>query len=98
MSDLHDAVTVTTVNCYAGTINVNTTGAIGTVHLYAKSILNVDGDPRAKTITNPIEVYSKDVTINDNQQSINSGTLTLATNGCTTVNVNHGANATMVFT
>lgn len=96
--DLRDAVTVTTVNCYAGTINANTTGTIGTVNLYGKAIFNADGDPRAKTITNPINVFSSGVTVNDNQQSINSGTLSLATNGATTVNVGHGANATMVFT
>jgi hypothetical protein len=98
VADLHDAVTVTTINCYAGTLNANTTGAIGTVHLYQKAIFNADGDPRAKTISNPIEVYSKDVTINDNQKTINSGTLTLATNGATSVNIGHGANATMVLT
>ncbi|WP_397570666.1 hypothetical protein [Schlesneria sp. T3-172] len=96
--DLHDAVEVTTINCYAGTVNLNTTGTIGTINLYGKSTLNADGDPRAKTITNPINVYAKDVTINDNQKSINSGTLTLATNGATTVNVGHGANATMEYT
>ena len=97
-ADLLDSVTASTINCYAGAVNQNTTGTIGTVNLYGKSTLNADADPRAKTITNPINVFSSMVTVNDNQKTINSGTLSLAVNGATSVNVGHGANSTIVYT
>ena len=95
---LTDAAAVTTLNVYGGTAVISTTGTIGTVNLYNAATLDADQDPRARTITNPINVYSSAVTVKDNQKAINSGTLSLNTNGALTVNVQHGGNTTMVFT
>lgn len=96
--DFMDSVTATTVNAYEGSINVQTSGAIGTINAYDQATINFDLDPRAKTVTNPINVYSSSVTIKDSQKSVNSGTLSLNVNGATSVNVSHGANTTIVYT
>jgi hypothetical protein len=96
--DLYDSITVTTLNIYAGTVNWSSTGTIATINLYGKATLNADGDPRAKTVTNPINVYDSTVTITDSQKSINSGTLTLTTSGIQSLTVNHGLNSGIVYT
>ena len=93
-----DSVTVTTLNVYDGTVNLNSIGAIATINLYGAATLSADGDPRAKTITNPIEVFSESVSVIDTQHSINSGVLSLATNGCESVKVRHGGNTSIVYT
>jgi hypothetical protein len=95
---LSNAVTATTINSYAGTVAVNTIGTIGTINLYGSSTLSMDGDPRAKTFTNPINVYSSDVTVIDTAKTVNSGTLSIAMNGMPSVNYFHGGNATLVLT
>lgn len=95
---LSDAATVTTLNAFAGTVVLSTTGTIGTINLYGNSVLDVDQDPRPRTVTNPINVFSRDVTIRDNQKVINSGVLSLNTHGAVSVHVEHGANTTMLFT
>ncbi len=95
---LTDAAAVTTLNVYGGTAVISTTGTIATVNLYNSATLDANQDPRARTITNAINVYSSAVTIKDDQKAINSGTLSLNTNGATNVNVNHGGNATIVYT
>lgn len=96
--DLLDSVGVTTVNQYAGTVNYSTNGTIGTINAYAKAIVNFDADPRAITLTNPINIYSSGVTVNDSQKRVNSGTLSIAMNGASSVVYNHGANNTLVLT
>lgn len=88
----------TTITALNGTVIVNSNGTIATVNLYNSAILNCDQDPRAKDITNPINVYDPTVTVIDNQKSINSGTLSLATSKLASVNVQHGGNTTMEFT
>jgi hypothetical protein len=93
-----DSVTATTVNAYEGSINVQTAGAIGTINAYDQATINFDLDPRAKVVTNPINVYSSSVTIRDAQKSVNSGTLSLNVNGAESVHVSHGANTTIVYT
>jgi hypothetical protein len=60
--------------------------------------LNFDADPRAKTVTNNINVYDSTVTINDNQKVVNSGTLSVNCNGVMSANINHGAITTQVLT
>lgn len=95
---LSDSAAVTTLNVFGGTAVISTTGTFGTINLYGNAILDVDQDPRPRTITNPINVYSKDVSIRDNQKVINSGTLTLNTHGVVSVEVEHGANTSMLFT
>jgi hypothetical protein len=95
---LTDSVTATTINVYAGTLNLNTVGTVGTINLYGSSTLTADGDPRAKTITNNIGVWSSGVTVTDSQKSINSGTLSMNLNGSPSVNFSHGGNATLVLT
>lgn len=94
---LTDSAAVTTLNVSAGTCNLNNTGTVATINIYGQSTLNADGDPRAKTITNPINVYSTMVTVIDNAKTINSGTLSLAPGGLSSVNVQHGQNTSMVF-
>lgn len=92
-----DSADVTTVNANAGTVELKSTGTIGTVNLYGSATLNCDGDPRPKTITNPINVYSSQVTITDTAKTVNAGELELATSGLASVNVNHGANTSIVY-
>jgi hypothetical protein len=94
---INDAAAVTTVNVYGGTFNQNTTGTVGTTNLYGSSVLNFDGDPRMKTSTT-VNVFSEKVTVIDNQRSVNSGVLTLATHGCNSVNVQRGGNTSIVYT
>lgn len=93
-----DSAAVTTLNVFNGIAALNSTGTVGTVNLYNLAFLDADQDPRAKTITNPINVHDSGVTIRDNQKSINSGTLSLTTNGVESVNVQHGGNISIVFT
>ena len=95
---LSDAAAVTTLNVFGGTAVISTTGTIDTINLYSNAVLDVDQDPRPRTVTNAINVHSKDVSIRDNQKVINSGTLSLNTHGAVSVHVEHGANTTMLFT
>lgn len=81
-----DAVTVTTLNAYAGNVNLNTVGTVGTINLYNSANLTCDGDPRGKTITNAIQIFSQNVTVTDSGRSINSGTRSFALNGCSSFN------------
>ena len=96
---LLDAVAATTVNIQNGTLNYGTTGTIATIKLYNNAILNADFDPRAKAVTNNIEVYDDTVKIKDNSKTINSGTLSINMNGLQSFpGVEHGAQTTMVLT
>ena len=95
---LTDAMAVTTVNIYAGTCYLNTTGTIATINLYGSATLNADGDPCGKTITNNINCYAPSVTVIDTAKSINAGTLSINSQGTTSVNVQHGGNVTQVYT
>ena len=88
---------VTTLTAYGGTVFILTTGAITTMNLYGSAIIDCDSDPRGKTVTNPINVYSVAVTIKDNQKTVNSGTLSLTTGGLASVNVQHGANTAITY-
>ena len=96
--ELLDYVSVTTVNQYAGIVNYNTAGTVGTINAYGKAIVNFDADPRAITVTNPINVYDASVTVNDAQKRVNSGVLSLDMNGNSSVNYSHGANSSIVIT
>jgi len=91
-------ITATTVNALNGTVIMSTTGTIGTINLYGSATLDCSRDTRGKTVTNPIKVYSENVTINDPEKTVNSGTLSLATSSLVGVNVAHGGNTTIVFT
>lgn len=97
-SFLRNDVTLATANVYNGTLFYCTTGVIGTINLFNRATFNANTDPRGKTITNPINVYSTTVTVLDDQKSINAGTLSINMNGMDTVNVSHGANTTLVLT
>lgn len=96
--NLLDAITVTSLNVLAGTCNLNTSGTIGTITLDNQAILNCDGDPRGKTVTNPISVQNSGVSIVDSTKTVNSGTLSIALNGNGNCIVNHGAGTTLVMT
>lgn len=93
---LCDAITVTTVNAYGGTIQFSTTGTVGTFNLYGNAVLSCAADPRAHTITNPINVYAGQVQINDPAKTINSGVLSIAANGLQSVNFNFGGITSLV--
>ncbi|MEI8017333.1 MAG: hypothetical protein WCH39_03985 [Schlesneria sp.] len=94
---LTDSAAVTTLNVFAGTVNLSTIGTVATINLYGSSTLSCDGDPRAKSVTNAINVYSTAVTVIDSAKTINGGVLTLAPSGLTSVNVQHGANTSIVY-
>ena len=79
-------------------VNYNTAGTVGTINAYGKAIVNFDADPRAITVTNPINVYDASVTVNDAQKRVNSGVLSLDMNGNSSVNYSHGANSSIVIT
>ena len=94
---LTDSAAVTILNVFAGTVNLNSIGTMATINLYGSATLNCDGDPRAKSVTNAINVYSTAVTVIDSAKTINAGVLTLAPSGLTGVNVQHGANTSIVY-
>ncbi len=94
---LTDSATVTTLNVFAGTVNLSTNGTVETINLYGSATLNCDGDPRAKSVTNAINVYSASITVIDAAKTINAGVLSLALSGLTSVNVQHGANTSIVY-
>ena len=93
-----DAAAITTLNSSNGTINFQSSGTIGTINLYGTSVLDCSGDSRAKTVTNPINVFDSAVQIHDPMKTINSGVLTLSTADLVSVDVNHGANLSIVYT
>jgi hypothetical protein len=93
-----DAATITTLNATNGTVNYQTSGILGTINLYGASVLDCSGDSRAKTVTNPINVFDSAVQIIDPMKTINSGVLTLTTADLVSVEVNHGANTSIVYT
>lgn len=95
---LTDAAAVTTLTAYSGTVNLNSTGTLATLNLYGDATLNCNSDPRAKTITNAINVYGSKCSVIDDQKSINSGTLSLNTNGLQSWGVSHGGNTTASYT
>ena len=94
---LTDSATVSTLNVFAGTVNLSTSGTVATINLYGSATLNCDGDPRVKSVTNAINVYSSSVTVIDSAKTINAGVLTLASTGLTSVNVRHGANTSIIY-
>lgn len=89
---------ITTITALSGTIILKTTGTMPTINLYNNAVLDCDQDPRAKTVTNAINVFDEPVRIKDNQKTVNSGTLSLATSKLVRVNVEHGGNSTVVYT
>jgi hypothetical protein len=70
---------VTTLNCYGGTTVINTTGTIGTINYFDQAVLDFSQDQRAKTLTNPINVYSQGPKIFDPFKVV--GSLALSLNG-----------------
>lgn len=60
-----EAGAVTTLNANGGTIVYNSTGTLGTGHIANDGFLDFDQDPRAKTITNALEVYGSTWRIRD---------------------------------
>jgi hypothetical protein len=53
----HMAGTMTNLTGTGGIVRYNSTGALGTPILSGNCLLDFDQDPRAKTVTNPIDVY-----------------------------------------
>lgn len=95
---LSDSATVTTLSVYAGTCNANSNGTITTANLYGSAILSFDNDPRAITVTNPINCNGSNVSVIDNQKRVNSGVLSLAMTGLANVKWQHGFSSSIVIT
>lgn len=96
--NITDAAAITTLNAYGGSVNFSSTGTLGTANLYGQTIFTCDQDPRAKTITNPINVYDARVQVIDSTKSINSGTLSINGEGIAACNFKHGGISTLVVT
>ena len=56
---------VTTVNVQGGSIFYNSTGTLATANVTGNGILDFSKDMRAKTVTNPINVYGNQAQLND---------------------------------
>ena len=85
---------VTTLYVQGGTAIYNSTGTLGTVTVSNGGVLEFDQDPRAKTVTNPIQIYGDKSSVKDNQKSVNFGVLSFVTNQTTMLNLFHGAGNT----
>jgi len=87
-----DAGAITTLNVQGGTVAYNSVGTLGTATVYGGGVLTFDGDPRAKTVTNPVNLTGPHTLI-DNQKVVNSGVLSFVSAGVAP-NVQHGISNT----
>lgn len=75
------------------TVAYNSTGTLGgNTALSGNAVLTFDGDPRAKTVTNPIEIYSNAQVIDTNVVANGSGSLVLDFNETTPPGLQLGRN------
>jgi hypothetical protein len=82
---------VTTLDLQGGTAVYNSTGTLGSATISNNGVLDFDQDPRARTVTNPIQLYGDNATLRDNQKAVNSGVLSFKANKTTKLNVQHGS-------
>lgn len=79
---IEGAGAVAQITAQGGTVNYNTTGALGGNTLLAgNAFLNFDDDSQVKTVTNPIDLYSASARVADTHGVI-SGGYTLDFNNC----------------
>lgn len=96
--NISDSAAVTTLNVYSGTCSLKTIGTIGTINAYGQAIVDFSKDTRAKTVTNPINVFDSRVQIIDPAKTVNSGTLSINGEGIASCNFNHGGISTLIVT
>jgi hypothetical protein len=90
---------ITTINALAGTLNYNSAGTLGTLVVANGATATFDGDPRAVSVTNSIQLYGAKSVIADNQKRINSSTLTVQLEQLASLNnIQHGINSLVVAT
>jgi hypothetical protein len=89
---------ITTLKVQGGTAIYNSTGTLGTATVSNAGILDFNQDPRAKTVTNPIQVYGDVAKVQDDLKAVNSGVLSVTTNQTAKINVSHGSGSAMTFT
>lgn len=92
-----NAGAVTTLNVQGGNCVYNSTGTVATINLSNGAMLDFNQDPRAKTVTNPINLYGDATSIKDDGRRVNSGTLSVTTIQTTKLNVSHGAGNVCTF-
>lgn len=70
-----EAGAVTTASIDGGTLVYNSTGTLATARVSNDGFIDFDQDPRAKTVTNPINKYGDRSRIRDTNKVVNSGAL-----------------------
>jgi hypothetical protein len=88
----------TTINLNGGKLAYNSTGTAATINVRNDGDLSFEGDPRGKTITNPINVYGASAMVRDGAKSVNSGVLSLVLVGTPVGNITHGLSNTVSLT
>ena len=89
---------ISTLDVQGGVMIINTMGGIDTLHVANDGLVNFDGDPRGKTVTNPIQCYGEKWAVLDNQKVVNAGTLTLQLNRGVAMNAQHGVGSLVALT
>lgn len=67
-----EAGAVTTLNCRGGTAVYNSIGTLGTALVADTGFLDFSQDPRAKTVTNPVELYGPNSRIADPESTVSN--------------------------
>jgi trimeric autotransporter adhesin len=63
---------ITTLTADGGSVVYNTTGTLGTAIVSESGSLDFSQDPRPKTVTNPVQLYGNNATLNDPNQVVGS--------------------------
>jgi trimeric autotransporter adhesin len=63
---------ITTLTADGGSVVYNATGTLGTAIVSESGSLDFSQDPRPKTVTNPIQLYGDNATLNDPNQVVGS--------------------------
>ena len=88
----------TTINVNGGKLAYNSTGTATTINVRNDGEVSFEGDPRGKTLTNPINVYGASAMVRDGAKSVNSGVLSLVLVGTPVSNITHGLSNTVSLT
>lgn len=91
-----EAGAITTMAVSGGAVTYNSTGTLGTVTLSQSGRLDFSEDPRAKTITNPVEMHGPSCFLNDPEQTVASLVVDLNL-GATAQQINRGQNYRLTF-
>jgi hypothetical protein len=80
---------ITTTNLRGGSLTYNSTTALTTILVAGNGFLDFSQDPRAKTVTNPIDLYGENCFVNDPEQTVATFVVDL-NEGATSSQVNRG--------